>query len=126
MGRDSRAVLMACFQRLKADCDPLLTATAVPAAHAAEARPPRLPFDSITYANIDEARLQGLEVEAAYDPGWGFFGLGGTLNEGENKETGDPLNSVYPDRLTATAGFRALSDRLSTCFEMPHPSITPT
>ena len=73
----------------------------------------RLPFDAITYANIEEARLQGLEVEAAYDAGWGFVGLGGTLNEGENKDTGAPLNSVYPDRLTATAGLRALSDTLT-------------
>jgi len=65
------------------------------------------------YQNIAQARLQGAELEAAYDWGRGFITVAGTIIEGENETTGDPLNSVYPNRLSATLGFRLLDDKLT-------------
>jgi hemoglobin/transferrin/lactoferrin receptor protein len=65
------------------------------------------------YQNIAQARLQGAELEAAYDWGRGFITVAGAIIDGENEATGDPLNSVYPDRLSATLGFRLLDDKLT-------------
>ncbi|WP_102960994.1 TonB-dependent hemoglobin/transferrin/lactoferrin family receptor [Mangrovicella endophytica] len=72
----------------------------------------RLPFDAIRYINIDEARLEGVELEASYDWHWGFAMVNGSIIDGEDRETGDALDSVFPDRLTTTVGFRALEDKL--------------
>ncbi len=65
------------------------------------------------YQNIAKARLQGAEIEAAYDWGRGFVTVAGTIIEGENETTGDPLNSVTPNRLSTTLGFRLLDDKLT-------------
>ncbi|MGO4526606.1 TonB-dependent hemoglobin/transferrin/lactoferrin family receptor [Microvirga sp. 2MCAF35] len=65
------------------------------------------------YQNIARASLQGAELEAAYDWGKGFVTVAGTIIEGENETTGGPLNSVYPDRLSTTVGFRLLDDKLT-------------
>lgn len=73
----------------------------------------RLPYDALQYQNIEEARLEGVELEASYDWRWGYVGLAGAIIDGENRRNGDPLNSVYPDKLTTTLGFRALDERLT-------------
>ena len=62
---------------------------------------------------IARASLQGAELEAAYDWGRGFITVAGAIIDGENETTGDPLNSVYPNRLSATLGFRLLDDKLT-------------
>ncbi|KAA0968471.1 TonB-dependent hemoglobin/transferrin/lactoferrin family receptor [Aureimonas fodinaquatilis] len=73
----------------------------------------RLPMDAVTYVNINEARIRGAEIEAAYDWGWGFTSVAGTYTQGEDKETGNPLDSIFPATVATTIGFRALEDRLS-------------
>jgi hemoglobin/transferrin/lactoferrin receptor protein len=65
------------------------------------------------YQNVAKARLQGAELEAAYDWGQGFIAVAGTVIDGENEVTGDPLNSVTPNRLSTTFGFRLLDDKLT-------------
>ncbi|MCB5174511.1 TonB-dependent hemoglobin/transferrin/lactoferrin family receptor [Microvirga lenta] len=65
------------------------------------------------YQNIAQARLQGAELEAAYDWGGGFVSLAGTIISGRNEITGDPLNSVVPNRISTTLGFRFLEDKLT-------------
>lgn len=65
------------------------------------------------YRNIASASLQGAELEAAYDWGRGFVTVAGTIIDGENDITGDPLNSVTPNRLSTTFGLRLLDDKLT-------------
>ncbi|MEZ0172617.1 TonB-dependent hemoglobin/transferrin/lactoferrin family receptor [Microvirga sp. TS319] len=65
------------------------------------------------YQNIARARLQGAELEAAYDWGGGFVTVAGTLMEGKNDITGDPLNSVIPNRISTTLGLRLFDDKLT-------------
>lgn len=65
------------------------------------------------YQNIARARLQGAELEAAYDWGGGFVTVAGTIIDGKNDITGDPLNSVIPNRLSTTLGFRLLDSKLT-------------
>jgi len=65
------------------------------------------------YQNIARARLEGAELEAAYDWGGGFVTVAGTIIDGENDITGDPLNSVVPNRMSTTLGFRLLDDKLT-------------
>ena len=65
------------------------------------------------YQNIASARLQGAELEAAYDWGGGFITIAGTVIEGTNEITGDPLNSVIPNRLSTTFGLRLFDDKLT-------------
>ncbi|MCB8819319.1 TonB-dependent hemoglobin/transferrin/lactoferrin family receptor [Microvirga rosea] len=65
------------------------------------------------YQNIAEARLQGAELEAAYDWGQGFVTVAGTIVNGRNEITNAPLNSVAPNRFSTTIGFRFLDDKLT-------------
>ncbi|MBB4038811.1 hemoglobin/transferrin/lactoferrin receptor protein [Microvirga flocculans] len=65
------------------------------------------------YRNIARAELQGAEIEAAYDWGGGFVTVAGTVIEGRNDITGDPLNSVVPNRISTTLGLRLLDDKLT-------------
>jgi len=65
------------------------------------------------YQNIARARLQGAELEAAYDWGGGFVTVAGTIIDGKNDITGDPLNSVVPNRVSTTLGFRLLDSKLT-------------
>jgi hemoglobin/transferrin/lactoferrin receptor protein len=65
------------------------------------------------YRNVARAQLQGAELEAAYDWGGGFVTLAGTVVDGENEVTGGPLNSVLPNRISTTVGFRLFDDRLT-------------
>jgi hemoglobin/transferrin/lactoferrin receptor protein len=79
------------------------------------ARVPRLcfPISSYQYVNIARAKIQGFELEAAYDWKWGFATVAGTLIDGKNDVTGGPLNSVPPSRIASTLGFRFLDDKLT-------------
>jgi len=65
------------------------------------------------YQNIARARLQGAELEAAYDWGGGFVSVAGTLIDGKNTVTGDPLNTVLPNRVSTTIGFRLFDEKLT-------------
>ncbi|QFU14874.1 TonB-dependent hemoglobin/transferrin/lactoferrin family receptor [Microvirga thermotolerans] len=65
------------------------------------------------YRNIASARLQGAELEAAYDWGGGFVSVAGTIVSGRNEETGGPLNTVLPNRVSTTVGFRLLDEKLT-------------
>lgn len=65
------------------------------------------------YQNIAKARLQGAELEAAYDWGGGFITVAGTIVDGKNVSTGGPLNSVIPNRVSTTLGLRFLDEKLT-------------
>lgn len=72
-----------------------------------------IPMRDQQYQNIAKARLQGAELEAAYDWGRGFVSLAGTIIDGKNEVTGDPINSVLPNRISTTIGFRLFDDQLT-------------
>lgn len=63
------------------------------------------------YENISEARLWGIEGEINYDAGWMFAGLAGSAIRGDNLTSDQPLETVPPDKLVSTLGFRLLDDR---------------
>lgn len=67
---------------------------------------------SFRYENVARARLQGIEGEFAYDARRWFAGLAGSITRGDNRTTGQPLESVYPDRLTVSGGLRFLDEKL--------------
>lgn len=54
-----------------------------------------------TYTNVHDAKLQGTEVEAAYEHGRVLTQLGYSWVDGEDEETGRSLGIVQPHRLTA-------------------------
>jgi hemoglobin/transferrin/lactoferrin receptor protein len=62
------------------------------------------------YVNIDEAEIYGVEVEAAYNSKYVFSSLAYSAIRGEDKETGDTLNSIPANTLAMTIGGR-LPDR---------------
>lgn len=64
------------------------------------------------YQNIPHARIRGVEAELTYDAGNWFAGFTGTVQEGENTQTGIGLASVQPRKLTTTAGVRLLDRKL--------------
>lgn len=72
-----------------------------------------IPIQDQQYQNIAKARLHGAELEAAYDWGGGFVSVAGTIIDGKNENTGDPLNSVLPNRISTTLGFRFLDDKFT-------------
>lgn len=65
------------------------------------------------YQNIAEARIRGVEVEASYDSGRFFASIAGQVMEGENRTDGTALQKVPPYRVVATAGFRAMDEKLT-------------
>lgn len=65
------------------------------------------------YLNIPEARLEGFELEAAYDNQNWFLNVAYTHTRGTDLTTGQPLKSIYPDKLVTTVGFRMLEDKLT-------------
>lgn len=67
---------------------------------------------SFRYENVARARLEGIEGEFAYDARRWFAGLAGSITRGDNRTTGQPLESVYPDRLTVSGGLRFLDEKL--------------
>lgn len=64
------------------------------------------------YQNIENATLEGFELEASYDARLWFVGLGASRVRGTNDETGEGLLTIPADQLTLTAGVRALQDKL--------------
>jgi hemoglobin/transferrin/lactoferrin receptor protein len=65
------------------------------------------------YVNVSDARLQGVEGEAVYDAGTWFASVAGSLVRGDNETTGEPLQSVYPDKLILGAGVRVFEEQLT-------------
>jgi hemoglobin/transferrin/lactoferrin receptor protein len=70
-------------------------------------------FVDVQYQNVANARLEGAELEAAYDWGGGFVSVAASHVEGENLDHGTSLLSVVPDRASATLGLRFLEERLT-------------
>jgi hemoglobin/transferrin/lactoferrin receptor protein len=66
-----------------------------------------------TYQNISRARLTGIEAELAYDARRWFIGISGSSIRGDNVTTGEPLQSIYPDRISLNGGIRAFEERLT-------------
>jgi hemoglobin/transferrin/lactoferrin receptor protein len=75
--------------------------------------PVPLPFGAFQYRNIANARLTGVEGELTYDARSWFASLSGSSVRGTNRTNGQPLGSVYPDRLALGGGVRLLDDRLT-------------
>lgn len=65
------------------------------------------------YENISQANLWGFEAGIDYDAGRWFAGLSGTISRGTDAETGNDLDTIPPDRLILSGGFRALSQKLT-------------
>jgi len=66
-----------------------------------------------TYKNVSRARLRGFEGELAYDArGW-YAAVSGSTVRGDNRTTGQPLESIYPDKLSLAAGVRLLDEKLN-------------
>ncbi len=65
------------------------------------------------YVNLSNARLEGYEFEGTYDNGSIFASLAYTHTRGTDLTTGQPLKSIYPDKLVTTVGFRMLEDKLT-------------
>lgn len=74
--------------------------------------PPCLADDTFQYMNIARAEIEGIELEAAYDAGSWFASVAAQHITGKNKETGDRLATVLPDRASGTLGFRFFDQRL--------------
>ncbi len=65
------------------------------------------------YVNVASARLYGVEGEVSYDARRWFAGLSGSSTTGDNLNTNQPLTSVYPAKLSGTAGLRFLDEALT-------------
>lgn len=65
------------------------------------------------YQNINQANLWGFEAGVDYDAGRWFAGLSGTIARGVDADTGSNLDTIPPDRLILTGGFRALQQHLT-------------
>jgi hemoglobin/transferrin/lactoferrin receptor protein len=58
------------------------------------------------FENVSDARLEGFEVEAAYDARRWFARAAYGRTRGENRATGEPLSAIPADELTLGAGIR--------------------
>ena len=58
------------------------------------------------YANIDRARIYGVEVEAAYNSDMFFANAAYTATWGYDNNTGNPLRTIPAHRLVLSAGMR--------------------
>ncbi len=56
------------------------------------------------YTNTADATIKGFETELQYDMRQAFFGLGASRIRGDNNVTGNPLDSIPADKVTATIG----------------------
>lgn len=63
------------------------------------------------YANITAVRIEGVELEAAYDSGRFFGSLSAQTMRGIDRSTGMELESVSPDKMVLTAGLRSADER---------------
>ncbi|SDR53168.1 hemoglobin/transferrin/lactoferrin receptor protein [Rhizobiales bacterium GAS113] len=71
------------------------------------------PIHSFQYQNVAKARIEGVEIEGAYDWGGGFVSLAGSRLDGKNRRTNAPLNTVAPGRVSSTLGLRFLDQALT-------------
>lgn len=67
---------------------------------------------TFTYQNVARARLRGIEGELAYDAKSWFAAISGSLVRGDNLTRNQPLESIYPDKLTLSGGLRFLDEKL--------------
>ncbi|MGI6244547.1 MAG: TonB-dependent hemoglobin/transferrin/lactoferrin family receptor [Pseudochelatococcus sp.] len=65
------------------------------------------------YRNISKVRLDGAEVEAAYDWGGGFVTLAASRTNGKNRTENLPLESAPPYTIGSTLGLRFFGDKLT-------------
>lgn len=65
------------------------------------------------YQNISKVRLEGAEVEAAYDWGGGFITLAASRTNGKNRTENLPLASAPPYTVGSTLGLRFFNDKLT-------------
>lgn len=76
---------------------------------------PRLciPLYDQQYQNISKVRLEGAELEAAYDWGSGFITLAASRTNGKNRSENLPLASAPPYTIGSTLGLRFFGDKLT-------------
>ncbi len=67
----------------------------------------------ITYRNIADVTVEGVELEATYDAGFVFGRVAGSIVSATNDATGEAVYSEVPSQLTATLGFRAFEKALA-------------
>jgi hemoglobin/transferrin/lactoferrin receptor protein len=72
------------------------------------------PITSYQYINVAKARLEGVELEGAYDWGRGFVSVAGSAINGKNLVDGTDLATVAPYRVSTTLAFRFLNDNSLT------------
>ncbi len=58
------------------------------------------------FENVSDARLEGFEVELAYETSEWFANMGYGQTRGENRDTGEALSNIPADELTLGAGLR--------------------
>lgn len=68
--------------------------------------------------NVGKARIQGIEIELRYESGPLFLGGQLSATDGKRRDTGDPLNSVRPTRVSGFVGTRLFEDKLVIGFEV--------
>jgi hemoglobin/transferrin/lactoferrin receptor protein len=68
--------------------------------------------DFVQYQNISNATIEGIELEAFYDAGQWFAGVGAHRIRGKDDDTGLGLRTVPADQVTVTVGVRALQEKL--------------
>lgn len=70
-------------------------------------------FDSyMQYDNMEEVRIEGIELEVAYDADRLFGSLSGQIIEGTDLVTDEPVSGIAPNRLVLTGGVRDASETL--------------
>jgi len=68
--------------------------------------------DYVQYQNISNATIEGVELEAFYDAGQWFTGVGAHRIRGKDDDTGFGLRTVPADQVTVTVGVRTLQEKL--------------
>ncbi len=68
---------------------------------------------SFVYNNIANARLTGVEGELTYDARTWFASVSVSSIRGDNRTNGQPLTSIYPDKISFGAGLRFLDEKLT-------------
>jgi len=58
------------------------------------------------YANIDQVRIEGVELELAYDADWIFAAVSGQQLNGTDMGTGEEAAGIPPNRMVVTLGLR--------------------
>lgn len=61
----------------------------------------------LQYDNIDKVRIEGVELEVAYDAERVFGSLAGQIIDGNDRTTGEAIAGIAPNRLVLTGGWRS-------------------